>query len=151
MAFQLFSSAFAEGGWIPELFTCDGADVSPSLEWSGEPAETRSFALIVEDPDAPAGTWCHWLVYDIPSKIHNLAQGYKPGRLGLSGANDFGREGYGGPCPPKGRAHRYFFKLYALDVGSLGAPGGLKRDAFQQAIQGHTLAGAEYMGRYQRK
>ncbi len=151
MAFQLFSSAFAEGGWIPELHTCQGADLSPSLEWSGEPPETRSFALIVEDPDAPAGTWCHWLLYDIPPKIHNLAQGYKPGRLGVSGTNDFGKEGYGGPCPPKGRAHRYFFKLYALDISPVGLPAGARRAEFQQAIQGHSLGGAEYMGLYQRK
>ncbi len=151
MGFQLFSSGFAEGGWIPELHTCQGADLSPSLEWSGEPPETRSFALIVEDPDAPAGTWCHWLVFDIQPKIHDLAQGYKPGRLGVSGTNDFGKEGYGGPCPPKGEAHRYFFRLYALNEHSLGLHPGAKRDEFQRAIQGHSLGCAEYMGRYQRK
>ncbi len=151
MAFQLFSSAFAEGGWSPELHSCQGADLSPSLEWSGEPPETRSFALIVEDPDAPAGTWCHWLLYDIPPKIRALAQGYKPGGLGTSGINDFGKEGYGGPCPPKGKPHRYFFNLYALDVPSLGLPGGVKRAEFQQAIQGHALAAAQYMGRFQRR
>jgi Raf kinase inhibitor-like YbhB/YbcL family protein len=151
MAFRLFSSAFAEGGYIPELFTCQGADLSPSLEWSGEPPETRSFTLTVEDPDAPAGTWCHWLLYDIPPKIHNLAQGYKPGSLGISGENDFGKPGYGGPCPPKGKAHRYFFKLHALDTQTLGLQPGAKLADIQQAIQGHVLAQAEYMGLYQRK
>jgi Raf kinase inhibitor-like YbhB/YbcL family protein len=151
MAFRIFSSAFAEGGMIPELYTCDGADLAPSLEWNGEPPETRSFALIVEDPDAPVGTWCHWLLYDIPPKIHDLAQGYKPGKLGVSGANDFGKQGYGGPCPPKGAPHRYFFKLYALDVHTLGLSAGVKRAELQKAIQGHTLAQSEYLGRYQRK
>jgi Raf kinase inhibitor-like YbhB/YbcL family protein len=151
MAFQLFSSAFAEGGWIPELNSCDGADVSPSLEWSGEPPETRSFTLAVEDPDAPNGIWCHWLLYDIPAKIHNLAQAYRPGTIGVNGTNDFGKPGYGGPCPPKGGPHRYFFKLYALDVHTLGLPAGAKRADLQQALQGHTLAQAEYMGRFQRK
>jgi Raf kinase inhibitor-like YbhB/YbcL family protein len=90
-------------------------------------------------------------LYDIPPKIHELAQGYKPGKLGLSGTNDFGKEGYGGPCPPRGGAHRYFFKLYALDVHTLGLPAGVERAELQQAIQGHALAGAQYMGRYQRK
>ena len=151
MAFRLFSSAFSEGGFIPTLHSCQGADLSPSLEWSGEPAETRSFTLIVEDPDAPAGTWCHWLLYDIPPKVHDLAQGYKPGKLGLSGVNDFGKPGYGGPCPPKGGAHRYIFKLYALGVPTLGLPPGANRVELQQAIQGHSLAQAEYMGRYQRR
>jgi Raf kinase inhibitor-like YbhB/YbcL family protein len=150
MAIRLFSSAFSEGGSIPELYTCQGADVSPSLEWSGEPANTRSFALVVDDPDAPAGTWCHWVLYDLPSAVHDLAQGYKPGKLGLSGANDFGKRGYGGPCPPKGGPHRYFFKLYALDVHTLGLPEGVKRAELLHAIGGHVLAQAEYMGRYQR-
>ena len=151
MAFRLFSSAFAEGGWIPELHTCQGADLSPSLEWSGQPPETLSFALVVEDPDAPAGTWCHWLLYDIPAKVHELAQGYKPGKLGLSGTNDFGKPGYGGPCPPKGGPHRYFFKLHALNAHTLGLPAGAKKGEVEKAIAGHGLAQAEYMGRYQRK
>jgi Raf kinase inhibitor-like YbhB/YbcL family protein len=151
MPFRLFSSAFSEGGWIPDLQTCDGADLSPSLEWSGEPGDTRSFALVMEDPDAPAGTWCHWLLYDIAPKIHQLAQGYKPGGLGVSGTNDFGKPGYGGPCPPKGKPHRYFFKLHALDVETLGLPAGAKRAELYQSLQGHILAQAEYMGLYQRR
>src|ERR1035441_7411450 len=120
MSFQLLSSSFAEGGWIPELHSCKGADLSPSLEWSGEPGDVRSFALVVEDPDAPSGTFCHWLVYDIPPDVHNLAQGLKPSSVGVSGTNDFGRLGYGGPCPPEGPAHRYYFRLYALDIDTLG-------------------------------
>ncbi len=151
MAFKLITNAFADGGWIPELNSCDGADISPSLEWSGEPPETRSFALIVEDPDAPAGTWYHWLLYDIAAKVHNLAQAYKPGSLGVSGTNDFGKPGYGGPCPPKGAPHRYFFKLHALDVHTLGLPAGVKAAELRQAIQGHVLAETQYMGKYQRK
>jgi Raf kinase inhibitor-like YbhB/YbcL family protein len=152
MAFKLFSTSFPDGSWIPELFTCQGADLSPSLEWSGEPQDTRSFALIVEDPDAPSGTWCHWLLYDLPPKVRNLAQGYKPGTLGLSGTNDFGKPGYGGPCPPKGHGpHRYFFKLYALDVHTLGLPAGVKLAELRRALKGRTLAEAEYAGRFERK
>ena len=151
MAFRLFSNAFSEGGWIPELHSCEGADISPSLEWSGEPPETKSFALVVEDPDAPSGTWCHWLLYDIAPQVHNLAQAYKPGSLGVSGTNDFGKPGYGGPCPPKGGAHRYFFKLYAVGAATLGLSPGVKREEVEQAIKGHILAEAQYMGRFQRK
>lgn len=152
MPFQLFSSAFPEGGFIPVLQTCEGADLSPSLEWSGAPVETRSFALVLEDPDAPSGVWCHWLLYDVGSKIHNLAQGLRAGALGLSGTNDFGKPGYGGPCPPKGHgAHRYFFKLYALNVHTLGLPAGIKRAELLTAIKGHILGEAQYMGRFERK
>jgi len=151
MAFQLSSNAFADGGWIPELHTCQGADVSPSLEWADPPAETRSFALIMEDPDAPGGVWCHWLLYDVSTAVRALAQGYKPGSLGASGINDFGKLGYGGPCPPKGRAHRYFFKLHALDVHTLGLGAGIPRAELLRAIKGHVLGEAQYMGRFQRR
>jgi Raf kinase inhibitor-like YbhB/YbcL family protein len=152
MAFKLIIPAFSEGGLIPKLHTCDGADVSPSLEWSDEPGETRSFALIVDDPDAPAGTWNHWLLYDLSPSVMSLAQGYKPGKLGVSGTNDFRRTGYGGPCPPKGHGpHRYFFKLYALDVSSLGLPPGARRPEIDQALRGHILAETQYMGRYERR
>jgi len=151
MAFKLFSNAFTEGAWIPALHSCQGADVSPSLEWSGGPSETLSYALIVEDPDAPAGTWCHWLLYDLGAKLQGLAQGYKPATLGVSGTNDFGKLGYGGPCPPKGRPHRYFFKLHALDVHTLGLPAGVNRAELLKAIQGHVLAETQYMGRFERR
>lgn len=152
MAFKLIINAFADGGAIPRLHTCDGADLSPALEWSGEPAETKSFVLILDDPDAPAGTWNHWLLYDIPAETHSIAQGFKPGQLGLSGANDFGRLGYGGPCPPKGHGpHRYFFKLYATGATKLGLRDGARRAALDRALQAHVLAEAQYMGRYERK
>ena len=152
MAFQIFSAAFSEGGWIPDLHSCQGADISPPLEWSGAPGGTLSFALVVDDPDAPAGNWNHWLLYDIPAKVHNLAQGYKAGSIGLSGQNDFGKSGYGGPCPPKGHGpHRYFFNLYALNLQTLGLPAGAKRPQLDQAIQGHVLAETRYMGRHERK
>jgi len=110
-----------------------------------------SFALAVEDPDAPGGIWCHWLLYDLGPKLQGLAQGYKPGTLGTSGTNDFGKLGYGGPCPPVGGAHRYFFKLQALNVHTLGLPKGVRRDELVHALQGHVLAEAQYMGRFQRK
>jgi Raf kinase inhibitor-like YbhB/YbcL family protein len=152
MAFQLFSPGFAESGWIPELHTCQGADISPSLEWSGEPGETRSFALILEDPDAPGGTWTHWLLWDIPAKVHNLAQGLKPGTLGVSGRNDFQKLGYGGPCPPKGHgAHRYFFKLSALNVPTLGLKEGSTKKELEQAAKDHVVAQTQYMGRFERR
>jgi Raf kinase inhibitor-like YbhB/YbcL family protein len=152
MAFQVFSSAFSEGGWIPELHSCQGADISPPVEWTGAPAETRSFALLVEDPDAPAGVWTHWVLFDIGPKIESLSQTFRPGTLGVSGVNDFGKQGYGGPCPPKGHGpHRYFFRLSALDVPSIGLPAGAKRAEVLDAIQGHVLAETHYMGRFERK
>jgi Raf kinase inhibitor-like YbhB/YbcL family protein len=150
--FKLTTRAFSEGGTIPKLHTCEGADLSPALEWEGEPDGTRSFVLIVDDPDAPVGTWNHWLWYDIPESAHAVAQGYKPGQAGLSGKNDFGRLGYGGPCPPKGHGpHRYFFKLFALDVASVGLSAGAKRAALDRAMARHVLAEAQYMGRYERR
>ncbi len=152
MAFKLMSSAFPEGGTIPKLHTCDGADLSPALEWSGAPANAKSFALIMDDPDAPAGTWNHWLLWDIPVSTHSLAQGFKPGQTGESGTNDFGKPGYGGPCPPKGHGpHRYFFKLYALDTESLDLRAGAKRADLDRALRNHTVAEAQYMGRYERR
>jgi Raf kinase inhibitor-like YbhB/YbcL family protein len=152
MALRLILSAFADGGAIPKLHTCDGADLSPSLEWTGEPAGTQSFALIVDDPDAPAGTWNHWLLYDLPPSVHVLAQGYRPGAQGVSGTNDFGKPGYGGPCPPKGHGpHRYFIKLYALDVPTLGLRPGARRSDLDRALKGHILAETQYLGRYERR
>ena len=152
MAFRLILSAFSDGGTIPQLHTCDGADLAPSIEWSDEPAGSESFVLIVDDPDAPMGTWNHWLLYDIPKTVHSLAQGYKPGGVEVSGANDFGKAGYGGPCPPKGHgSHRYFFKLYAMNAASLGLKAGARRADLDKAMQGRVLAEARYMGRYERK
>lgn len=129
-----------------------GGRHSPALEWKGEPAETRSFVLIVDDPDAPGGTWNHWLLYDIPATVHNLPQGWKPGSLAVSGKNDFGKRGYGGPCPPKGHGpHRYYFKLAALDVDSVGLREDTTRKQLDQAIHGKVLVEARYMGRFERK
>lgn len=149
MSFKIFSTAFSDGGWIPPLHSCQGADLSPSLEWSGDPPETKSFALIVEDPDAPNGTWSHWLIYDINPKVHNLPQGVKAGSIGLDGKNDFGKPGYNGPCPPPGGPHRYIFKLYALNVPSLGLPAGVERTELRTALKPHVLAQAQYMGRFE--
>ncbi len=152
MAFKLMSPAFSDGSFIPKPCSCEGADMSPALEWGGEPNRTLSFALILDDPDAPAGTWNHWLLWNIHSSVHNLEQGFKPGQAGESGTNDFGRLGYGGPCPPKGHGpHRYYFRLYALDVLSLGLRRGAKRADLDRALKGHILGTTEYMGRYERK
>jgi len=152
MTLHLIIAAFPHGANIPALHTCEGADLSPALEWGGAPAETKSFAIIVDDPDAPGGTWNHWLLFNIPASMHSIAQGYKPGKMGESGANDFGKTGYNGPCPPKrGGPHRYHFKLFALDVPKLDLHAVAKRADVDQAIKGHILAQAQYMGRYERK
>jgi Raf kinase inhibitor-like YbhB/YbcL family protein len=153
MALHLRSAAFQAGGDIPVEFTCDGRDVSPRLEWGNGPAHTRSFALIVDDPDAPHGTWVHWLLYDLPASAVHLDEGVPAQRELPSGArqglNDFRKIGYGGPCPPPGPTHRYYFRLYALDT-SLGLPAGARRAELEQAMKGHVLAQAELMGRYGR-
>jgi Raf kinase inhibitor-like YbhB/YbcL family protein len=152
MPLKLTINAFPEGEVIPALFTCEGADVSPSLEWSGAPDQTKSFAIITDDPDAPGGVWTHWLLFDLPASVHSLAQGYKPGGLGINGKNDFGKQGYGGPCPPKGHGpHRYFFKLYAVGVPSLGLKAGVGRAEIEKTMRGHILAETQYMGRFERK
>ena len=155
-AMQITSTAFAHSGSIPPRHTCDGDDVSPPLAWSGAPAGTKSFALIVDDPDAPDPaaprmTWVHWVLYDIPADAAGLPEGAARGGLPpgtREGLNDWRRTGYGGPCPPKGR-HRYFHKLYALDamLGDLGRP--TKADV-EKAMRGHVLAPAELVGTYQR-
>jgi Raf kinase inhibitor-like YbhB/YbcL family protein len=152
MAFRLSSPAFRDGDPIPKLHTCDGGDLSPALEWSGEPSDAQSFALIMDDPDAPAGVWNHWLLWDIPASVHTLAQGFKPGQTGVSGTNDFGRLGYGGPCPPRGHGpHRYFFRLYAVNTPSLGLKAGARRKDLDRALSGRVLAETQYMGRYERR
>jgi Raf kinase inhibitor-like YbhB/YbcL family protein len=153
-AFELQSTAFSPGGEIPVKHTCDGLDVSPALRWTGPPAGTREFALIGDDPDAPGGTWVHWVLYGIPPAVRELPEAV-PARdtvagIGRQGANDFKRVGYGGPCPPRGPAHRYFFRLYALDVETTLPPRKVKADLLK-AIEGHVLGQAELMGRYQRR
>jgi hypothetical protein len=153
MALSLTSPAFPPGGSIPAKYTCDGDDISPALEWSGTPPQTRSLALIVDDPDAPDPkaprmTWVHWILYSIPASAAGLSEGgdLPPGTL--EGLNDWKRTGYGGPCPPIGR-HRYFHKLYALDtvLPDLDRPTKAK---LETAMEGHILARAELVGTYQR-
>jgi hypothetical protein len=149
MSLEIQVSGFANGGQIPQRHTCEGQDVSPAMSWKGAPAETKSFALIVDDPDAPVGTWNHWLLYDIPPGTQSLAEG---GSAGLSGKNDFGRSGYGGPCPPRGHGpHRYFFKIFSLNAASLGLRAGATRAELDRAMKGKVLAEAQYMGRYERR
>jgi Raf kinase inhibitor-like YbhB/YbcL family protein len=166
LTIQLQSSAFADSGMIPMTFTCDGADRSPPLEWSGVPAQARTLALICDDPDAPMGTWSHWVVFNLPSHVSALKEGVPaseaipasaagqgesaPEELsaGRQGKNDFGNSGYGGPCPPGG-THNYFFRIYALDSPlDLGA--GATRAQVLKAITGHILAEGRLVGKYQR-
>ncbi len=154
MSIQITSTAFSEAKPIPRKYTGEDADVSPPLKWTGAPVNTQSFALISDDPDAPVGTWVHWVLYDVPpataelsenvDKVLTLPNGGKQGR------NDFGRIGYGGPMPPPGKPHRYFFKLYALDKSLDLKPGATKKELVK-AMEGHTLAEGQLMGTYQRK
>jgi Raf kinase inhibitor-like YbhB/YbcL family protein len=149
MTFKLDSPAFAEGANIPAVFSCEGQDKSPELRWSDAPENTRSFALIMDDPDAPGGTFTHWVLFDIPAATSKLAEADKV--VGVGGQTSSGRTGYGGPCPPKGRgAHRYFFKLYALDVDSLKLKAGASRAEVEAALEGHVIGQAQWMGRFER-
>lgn len=153
MAFAISSASFQNGGAIPKKFTCDGADVSPELSWTNFPAGAQSFALIADDPDAPVGTWTHWVLFDVPTKTASLPEGVPkvdeiPGG-GRQGRNDFRKIGYGGPCPPPGKPHRYFFKLYALDKTLDLNPGSSKQEV-EQAMQNHILGKTELMGTYRR-
>lgn len=151
MALTLKSSAFAHDGAIPVRHTCEGADSAPALEWSGAPEETKSFALIVDDPDAPdpkapKTTYVHWVLYDIPAGVARIDGGKVGGAR--DGLNDWKKTGYGGPCPPIGR-HRYFFKLYALDA-MLGDLGTLNKAKLEEAMREHVVAQAELMGTYEK-
>ena len=154
--FALKSGAFTPGQPIPARHTCDGQDLSPELHWSGAPENTRAFALLCDDPDAPSGTWVHWVVYDLPPAAVSLPEG--SGRSvqlpagSREGLNGWGKTGYRGPCPPpeyEPTTHRYFFKLYALDT-LLGLPEGALREEVEAAIEGHVLATAELYGTYSR-
>ena len=152
MAFELISSAFSGGEAIPRRHTCDGEDLSPALAWEDAPEGVASFALIMDDPDAPVGTWVHWVLFNIPATARSLEEGMAPDAQladgSRHGSNSWGRLGYGGPCPPSG-IHRYFFKLYALDEALDLEPGASKEDLLE-AIQGHVLAQTELMGTYSR-
>jgi Raf kinase inhibitor-like YbhB/YbcL family protein len=130
------SSAFAQGATIPSAFTCSGADTSPPLEWSGSPPGAKSFVLIVDDPDAPGGTFTHWLLFDLPATTALLARG---ATAGVAATNGFGKAAYGGPCPPPGAPHHYYFRVYALDVPTLGAAAGASRAQVEAAMSGHQV------------
>ncbi len=149
---QLTSSAFEHNRPIPQKFSCDGQNSSPALSWEGEPAETESFALICDDPDAPGGTFVHWVYYNIPAEVKSLPEAVdtapQPGPGGLQGKNSFGKTGYGGPCPPGG-THRYFFTLYALDIKP-DIAAGLDKQKLLEAMDGHVIAEAQLMGTYSR-
>jgi Raf kinase inhibitor-like YbhB/YbcL family protein len=152
-ALQVSTTAFAEGQMIPKKFTCDGPDVSPQLSWKATPAGAQSMALIVDDPDAPAGTWVHWVLYGLPASVTDLPEGIEKQEQLSNGArqgrNDFGRIGYAGPCPPPGKPHRYFFKLYALDT-KLDLNAAIRKADLERAMKGHILGHAELIGKYGR-
>lgn len=156
MALEIRSTAFESGGAIPSRFTCEGRDLSPPLEWQGLPRGTKSLVLIVDDPDAPDPaapkmTWVHWVLADLPPETKGLDEGVAPRALPagtVAGVNDWGRTGYGGPCPPVGR-HRYFHKLYALDA-VLALPQRPTKSQVEAAMRGHVLAQAELVGTYQK-
>jgi Raf kinase inhibitor-like YbhB/YbcL family protein len=154
MKITLTSPAFAEGKPIPVQFTCQGSDYSPPLKWSSPPAGTQSLALICDDPDAPVGTWVHWVLYHVPPTVSELAERLPATETlpdgSKQGINDFGRIGYGGPCPPPGRAHRYYFKLYALKSDPSLPPLASKADLLR-AMAGQIMAEGQLMGTYQRR
>ena len=143
---KLTSPAFTHNGGIPSEYTCDGADLSPQLVISDVPANAKSLALVMDDPDAPVGTWDQWVVFNMPVSTEEIPKGTEP--KGTAGKNSWGRTGYGGPCPPSG-THRYFFKLYALDA-TLNLPEGATKKDLERAMQGHIIAQAQLMGTYKR-
>lgn len=149
MALTLTSPAFEEGALIPKKYTCDSEDYSPPLKWTDVPDNTRSFVLIVDDPDAPIGTFDHWLVFNIPADTHELEENLSQlPESTKQGSNSWGKAQYGGPCPPD-REHRYFFRLYALDT-QLDLPEGTSKEELHQAMEGHILEQTHLMGRYDR-
>lgn len=147
--FTLTSTDFAEGEIIPTELTCEGENRPPALKWMHPTEAALSFALIADDPDAPNGTFTHWLLFDLPRDTRELPNG--SGSEGVEGRNDFQQQGYGGPCPPPNHGkHRYYFKLFALDTDRLGLDAGATRDEIERAMQGHVLDTAELMGRFER-
>lgn len=152
MAINMTSTAFEEGGMIPKQYTCDGVDISPALAWSGIPEGSKSLALICDDPDAPMGTWVHWVLFNLPANTDGLSEDIPSDKTLDNGArhgkNDFRKLGYGGPCPPGG-THRYYFKLYALGTALDLSPGITKAELLK-AMEGHILAEGQLMGKYKR-
>ncbi len=153
MALEIKSLVFEEGGNIPPKYTCKGADVSPPLSWNGAPEGTKSFALISDDPDAPFMTWVHWVIYNIPAEATGLGEDVPKEKTlpngTTQGITDFRKIGYGGPCPPPGGPHRYYFKLYALDT-KLDLKPGATKNALLEAMKGHILKEAQLMGKFKR-
>lgn len=153
MDIKVTSAGFPANGTIPQKYTCDGEDLSPPLEWSGIPERTQSLALIADDPDAPAGTWVHWVIFNIPPSLAGLPEGVQSSPIvagiGIQSQNDFRKTGYNGPCPPKGKPHRYFFKLYALNT-VLELKSGSSKAELEKAMHGHILAQGQMMGNYGR-
>ena len=153
MALVLRSSVIESGATIPRDYTCDGRDVSPPLRWDNVPAGTGCFALICDDPDAPMGTWVHWVIYNIPAAATRLTEAIPANEQlkdgSLQGSNDFGRIGYGAPCPPRGKVHRYYFRLYALD-DKLPEAAGISKQSLLRRMEGHILESAELFGVYGR-
>lgn len=153
MSLTISSPSFSNGGDIPKQFTCTGSDLSPQLSWTEPPAGTKSFALLVDDPDAPVGNWNHWTAWNLPPDLRSLPEDVpkaQPLPDGTDqGMNDFHKPGYNGPCPPPGKPHRYYFKLFALDSKLDLRPNSGKHD-LEGAMKGHVLAQAEWMGRYKR-
>ncbi len=150
---EIISLAFEEGAMIPKKYTCDDIDISPPLKWSMVPDGTKTFAIICDDPDAPMGTWVHWVVYNLPANINELSEDVPPSEILPNGAkqgrNDFGKIGYGGPCPPGG-THRYYFKIYALSE-ELKVEAGITKSELLKAMEGHILSEGQLMGRYKRR
>jgi Raf kinase inhibitor-like YbhB/YbcL family protein len=150
---KLTSAAFKDGEPIPRAYTCDGVNISPPLEWSGVPKSAKTIAIVCDDPDAPGGTWVHWVLYNLPADniglVENLPATETLKAGGFQGKNDFGKIGYGGPCPPSGTTHRYFFRIYALD-SELPLKAGATKAELMKAMEGHVVMQGQLMGTYRR-
>lgn len=153
MEIKLKSTAFGEDGMIPKKYTCEGLDVSPPFSWTAVPAGTKSLAFTCDDPDAPGGTWVHWVLFNLPANIQELPENIPQQKMLANGAkqgmNDFRNVGYGGPCPPTG-THRYYFRLHALDT-KIDLEAGIKKKQLMEAMEGHILAEGQLMGKYKRR
>jgi hypothetical protein len=154
MEIKLYSTAFKDGEFIPSKYSCEGSNVSPQIHWNEELKDVKSFAIIVDDPDAPGGDFVHWVIYNIPANIRELHEDVTPSRnisdIILLGTNSFGHIGYGGPCPPPGKPHRYFFRIYALDTLLHHLEPGATKVQLEKAMQGHVIGEGKLMGKYQR-